>query len=157
MHQSSLAMQMLLNHISFQQQSDINRVISIEWYQQCDIHRLTSTYWNKQSEMNRVTLTQCHHQRITLKCLPLSHKHTDTQSHKHTHTNTQIWHYNQLTVGIWQVLRLQVDGTGKKVWVICFILFALSPHTVSMTLSPSLLANGHQLGCPEHVISHCPQ
>ena len=34
--------------------------------------------------------------------------------------------------------------------------FLLSPHTVNMTLSTSLIANGRQLGCSESVISHCP-
>ena len=34
--------------------------------------------------------------------------------------------------------------------------FLLSPHTVNMTLSTSLIADGFQLKCSEHVISHCP-
>ena len=48
-----------------------------------------------------------------------------------------------------------MDSPGKKVLVVFVILFALST-TVNMTLSPSLLANGRQLGCSEPVISHCP-
>ena len=34
--------------------------------------------------------------------------------------------------------------------------FFHSHHTANMTLSPSLFANEHQLGCLEQVISRCP-
>ena len=89
-------------------------------------------------------------------CLPLSHKQIDTQStQRQTHINTKNYLYNQPTIGIWQVLRFQVDSSGKKVWVVFVIIFSLST-TVNMTSSPSLLANGCQIGCSEQVISQCP-
>ena len=37
-----------------------------------------------------------------------------------------------------------------------FVIYLLPPHTVNMTLSPLLLANGRQLGSSQQVISHCP-
>ena len=49
MHLSSLLMGMLLKNIYVYQQSDINRVISIEWYQHCAINRVTQ----KRTEQNR--------------------------------------------------------------------------------------------------------
>ena len=38
-----------------------------------------------------------------------------------------------------------------------FLSYILLPQrTVNMTLPPSLITNGHQLGSSEYVISHCP-
>ena len=100
---------------------------------------------------------------IFLDASVISHKHklmhTYSNKHKHTykHINTQTcthYHYNQVNVEIWQVLRIQVDSPFKKGWVV-FVIFLLPPYTVNMTLSPSLNANGRQLGSSELVISHC--
>ena len=83
---------------------------------------------------------------------PYSNKHKRTKTYKHTNMHTLPL---QPTVGIWQVLWIQVDSPYKKGLVV-FVIFLLPPYTVNMTLSPSLLANGRQLGSSELVISHCP-
>ena len=56
---------------------------------------------------------------------------TQTHSHIHNKKNSQThkhYHFNQLTVKIWQVLRLQVDGPSKKAQVVFVIYFAPSTH-----------------------------
>ena len=80
-----------------------------------------------------------------------THKHTNTHEQTHTHT---LHHYNQLNVGMWQVLRIQVDGPFKRGWVV-FVIFLPPLQIVNMTSSPSLLTNGRQLESSELVISHC--
>ena len=69
----------------------------------------------------------------------ITHNQIDTNTLKHTNTHTHThYHYNQEMPG-------------------CFChIFAPSFYcTVNMTLSPSLLANGHQLGSSELILSHC--
>ena len=58
MHQSYLAMHMLLIQICLYSKSDINRVTSTEWYQQIELNSVTSIDWYQQSEINR-TLLKC--------------------------------------------------------------------------------------------------
>ena len=48
-----------------------------------------------------------------------------------------------------------MDGPCKKIFVVLSYIF-LPPHTVNMTVSPLLLANGHPFECSDYVISQCP-
>ena len=62
------------------------------------------------------------HSNILVNTQTYSHIHNkNSQTHKH-------YHFNQLTVKIWQVLRLQVDGPSKKAQVVFVIYFAPSTH-----------------------------
>ena len=64
-----------------------------------------------------------------------SNKHKHNQIHQHTKKQTDThYHYKQLNVGIWQVLRIQVDGSFKKGLVV-FVIFLPPAYTVDMTLS----------------------
>ena len=90
----------------------------------------------------------------TYTLLHINTRKNSKQNHKH-------YHYTQSTVDIWQVLRLQMEGLWKKVWVV-FVILLIFPYTVNMTWCTSLqvisynIANWHQLGCSESVISQCP-
>ena len=46
MPHSSLSMQMLLIYISFDQNRDITKVTSTEWYKESEVNRLPSIYWH---------------------------------------------------------------------------------------------------------------
>ena len=62
------------------------------------------------------------HSNILVNTQTYSHIHNkNSQTHKHNH-------FNQLTVKIWQVLRLQVDSPSKKAQVVFVIYFAPSTH-----------------------------
>ena len=93
----------------------------------CDMTQLEASgglYWHELMMKGWVVFV------VFLDASVISHaqKHTRTQSNKHKHTqhtqthksiNThKLYHYNQLNVGIWQVLRIQVDGPFKKGWVV---------------------------------------
>ena len=96
--------------------------------------------------------------------------HTNTNTHTHTHTHNKInnskaqahkhtqkkprhkyYHYNQLNFGIWQVLKIYVDGRFKKDWVVCCHIFAPSrnfkydfiPFTSCQWASTWKLRTGH--------------
>ena len=102
--------------------------------------------------MHYVTLTEWHQQFTTLWCF--SHNHTNTQTHKHTKTLTstkQLLGYDRFWGLMWMALTRRSE--------LFLSYFFLSPHTLNMTLSTSLIANGRQLGCSESVILHwqlCP-
>ena len=84
---------------------------SVDWHQHIE--------WNEQSEFHSVTLTAYYP--VVLAIVTKACKQTNTQSHT-------IFHYNQPTANIWQVLRLQGDSPGKKVWVAFVMPYALSTH-----------------------------
>ena len=75
------------------------------------------------------TPTQNHiihkHSNILVNTQTHSHIHNKNKAHKHTNNTTST---NWLTVKIWQVLRLQVDGPSKKAQVDFVIYFAPSTH-----------------------------
>ena len=84
----------------------------------------------------------------------------NTQTHSHIHNKKTHKHTNTTTSTNWLLrydrfwgFRWMAHPRRPKLFL-SYIL--LPPHTVNMTLSPSLNSNGHQLGSSEYVISHCP-
>ena len=79
---------------------------------------------------------------VVLAIVTETNRNTNTETQKYTRTNTTI--HILLRYDMFQGLSIFSS----------YLLLSL--NIINMTLSPSLLANGCQLGCPEEVISHCP-
>ena len=150
-------MQLLLNHISFHQQSNTNSLTSTEYnniktlgecHEKLDINVVKETEWNQQSEFTRVTSTAYYS--VVLAVVTLTHIRTNTKSQKYSNFNTttnQLLRYDRVWAYRWMALARRFE------LFLSYLL--LPPNTANMTLSPSLLANGRQLRCLRQVISHC--
>ena len=89
------------------------------------------------------------HSNILVNTQTYSHIHNKTHKHTNTTTSTNwLLRYDRFWGFRW------IAHPRRPKLFLSYIL--LPPHTVNMTLSPSLNSNGHQLGSSEYVISHCP-